>query len=128
MRPRLSPSSRLSTRPQDDLSGRRVPDAPLPLRPCPAGWEHHLAAPVHHVSRSVHGPPPLRLALSRDAPGGGSPCPVGDAWRPELGAVCRALSSLPDGPLSSHLCVWPSQSGHGAHPVWAAAPGVCPGG
>ena len=45
----------------------RVPDAPLALRPCPAGWSHHLAPPVHHVSCGVHRPAALRLALSPDA-------------------------------------------------------------
>src|SRR6266567_8236503 len=65
----------------------------------------------------VYGPPPLRLALSSDATGSGAGCPVGDPWRPELGAVCGALSPLADGPLSSRLCVRPPPSGHGAHPV-----------
>ena len=36
------------------------------------GWAHYLAAPLHRVSRRVHGPPPLRLALSSDATGGRS--------------------------------------------------------
>src|SRR4030095_2986866 len=50
----------------------------------------------------------------------------GVARRPQFGGVCGALSSLADGALPSHLCVRPPQSGHGAHPVWAAAPGVFP--
>ena len=40
--------------------GGRLPHTPLPLCPCPAGWAHHLARPVHYVSRSVHGPAALR--------------------------------------------------------------------
>src|SRR4029077_15872698 len=120
MRPRLSPGPRLSTRPQGDLSGRRVPDTPLALRPSPSGRAYHLAHPVHHVSRGVHGAPPLRLALSPDAPGGGPRCPTGDAWRTECRALCRALSYRPDGPLSLGLCLWSPESGDGAHPVWSA--------
>ena len=39
----------LSAHAQGHLSRRRVPDPPLALCPCPAGWAHHLAHPVHHV-------------------------------------------------------------------------------
>ena len=35
--------------PQGELQRGREPDAPLPLCPCPPGWSHHLAYPVHHV-------------------------------------------------------------------------------
>lgn len=48
------------------LQWRRVPDAPLALFPGPSGWGLYLASPVHHVPSRVHGPPPLRLALSPD--------------------------------------------------------------
>jgi hypothetical protein len=48
MRARFSPSPWLSTRTQGDLS-RRVFDPPLPLCPCPLGWGHYLACPVHDV-------------------------------------------------------------------------------
>src|SRR5215471_16714780 len=72
MCPRLRHVSRLSARTQGDLSRRRVSHTPLPLCSCPAGWAHHLACPVHHVSRRVHGPAALRLALPSDAPGGGA--------------------------------------------------------
>ena len=68
------PLPRLSARTQGDLSGRRVPDPPFALPPCPARWGHHLADPVHQVSRGVHRPPPLvlryrqmRPAVARDA-------------------------------------------------------------
>src|SRR5262249_52213372 len=122
MRPCLSPGPRLSTRTQGDVSRRRVPDAPLALCPRPAGRGHYLAAPVPRLSRGVYRPPPLRLALSPDATRGGPRRPVGHAWRTELGGVCGALSPLADGALPSHLCVRPPQSGHGAHPLWAAAP------
>jgi len=44
---RLSPRPWLSAETQGDLWGRRVPDTPLPLRPAPPRWAHHLAAPVH---------------------------------------------------------------------------------
>jgi hypothetical protein len=60
----LSPRPELSTHPQGHLSQRRVLNAPLPLRPGPFGWGHHLADPVYHVSCGVHRPAPLCLALS----------------------------------------------------------------
>src|SRR5262249_36504305 len=128
MRPRLSPGSGLSTPTQSHLSRRRVPDPPLPLYARSSGWAHHLAAPVHHVQSGLHGLAPLRLALSLDATGSGSGCAVGHTWRTELRALCGALSHLADGPLSPRLCVRPPQFGHGADLVWAAAPGVFPGG
>ena len=60
----------LSAETQGHLSRRWVPDPSLALCPRPPGWAHHLAAPVHDVSRGVHRAPALRLALSPDAPGG----------------------------------------------------------
>src|SRR5262249_3513686 len=126
--PRLRAVPRLSAETQGPLQRRWGPDTPLALCPCPPGWRHHLAAPMHHVQSRLHRPAAFYLALPPDATGGRARCALGDPWRPELGAVCGVLSSLPDGPLSSHLGVRPSQSGHGAHPVWAAAPGVFPGG
>ena len=95
MCPRLPPGPRLSAQTQGDLSRGRVPDAPLPLCPCPSGWGHHLAYPVHDVQSRVHGPPPLRLALSPDATGGGPRCPVGHAWGPQFGAVRGHLHISP---------------------------------
>ena len=106
---------------------RRVPDAPLALCPCPPGWAHHLACPVHHVQSGVHGPAALRLALSPDAPGGGPRCPVGDAWRTQFGAVRGDLAYLAHGALSPGLCVWPPESGDGADPVWSAPARLFPG-
>ena len=47
---------------------------------------------------------------------------------PQFGTLCGALSYFPVGPLSSHLCVWPPESGASADPVWVAAPGVFLGG
>src|SRR5947209_4836423 len=81
---------------------------------------HHLAAPVYEVQSGVHGPAAFRLALPLDATRRGPRCPLGDPWRPELGAVCGALSPLADGALSPHLCVRPPPSGDRAHPLWAA--------
>ena len=124
---RLPPVPWLSAQTQGDLSRRRVPDAPLALCPCPSGWGHHLAHPVHDVSSGVHGPAPLRLALSPDATGGGPRCPVGHAWRPQFGAVRGDLPYLADGALSPGLCVRPPESGDGADPVWAAAARLFPG-
>src|SRR5262249_45489935 len=49
---------------------------------------------MHHVSCGVHRPAPFRLALSPDATGGRARCPVGDPWRPELGAVLCHPSPL----------------------------------
>ena|SRR5215813_10160689 len=57
----------LSARTQSELSRRWVPDPPLPLRPCPPGWSHHLAYPVYDVQSGVHDPPALRLTLSPNA-------------------------------------------------------------
>ena len=51
------------------------------------GGGHHLACPVYKVQSGVHDPPPLRVALLPDAPGGGPRCPVGHAWWTEFGAV-----------------------------------------
>src|SRR4029453_18343019 len=84
MRPRLSPGPGLSTGTQGDLSWRWVPDASLPLRPCPPGGAYHLAHPMHHVPRGVHGAPPLRLALPPDAPCGGL---VMRCWPPTVALV-----------------------------------------
>src|SRR6266568_2426062 len=111
MRPRLSPGPGLSTPPQGHLSRRRVPHPSLPLCAYPSRRDYHLAAPVHHVPRRVHGPPPLRLALSSDATGGGSCCAVGHPWRPQFGAVRGPLPSLPNGPLSSGVCARAAELG-----------------
>lgn len=62
--------SRGSAQAQGNLSRRWVPDAPLALCARPSGRAHHLAHPMHHVSRGVHGAPPLRSPLSPDATGG----------------------------------------------------------
>ena len=56
-----------------------MPDPPFALPPYPSRWGHHLAHPMHHVSCGVHGPAPLRLALSPDASRGGSQRLAGDA-------------------------------------------------
>src|SRR5215831_7617023 len=128
MRPCLSPGPRLSTRTQGDVSRRRGPDAPLTLCPRSAGRGHDLAAPVHRLSRGVHGPAAFRLALPLDAPGGGPRCPVGHPWRSELGAVRGAVSYIADGALSPHLCVRPPESRDRAHPMWLVAAGLFPGG
>src|SRR5262245_43515286 len=125
--PCFPPLPRLSARPQGDLSRRGVSHTPLPLCPCPAGWAHHLACPVHHVSRGVHGPAALRLALPSDATGRVSRCPVGHPWGPQFGAERGDLPYFPHGPLSVGLCVWPARSGDGAHPVWAALAHLLPG-
>src|SRR5215467_7205643 len=120
IRVRFPPLPWLSARPQGDLSRRRVSHTPLPLCPCPAGWAHHLAYPVHHVQSRLHGPPAFRPSLSLHAPRGGPRCPVGDAWRAEFGTVCGDWAYLAHGPLPPRLCVWPPESGHRADPVWAA--------
>src|SRR5215831_19716664 len=111
------PVPRLSARTQGHVSRRGVPDPPLPLCPRPAGWTHHLAAPVHHVSRGVHSPAPLRLALSLDAPGGGARRPLGDAWGPEFGTVRRDWAYLAHGALPPRLCVRKTESGRRTDPV-----------
>src|SRR5262245_2909744 len=128
MRAGLHPVSGLSAHPQGDVSRWWLPDAAFALSARACGRCDHLADTVHDMQSGICGPPPLRLALSSDATGSGSGCPVGDPWRLELGAVCGALSPLADGPLSSYLCVRPPQSSHGAHPVWAVAPSIFPGG
>jgi hypothetical protein len=53
-------------------SGGGCLDPPFALWTCQAGWGHHLAHPVHHVSHGLHRAPPFRLTLSLDATGGGS--------------------------------------------------------
>ena len=45
----VHPVPRVSAQTQGGLSRRRVPDTPLPLRPGPSGWSHHLAHPVYEV-------------------------------------------------------------------------------
>src|SRR5689334_10679712 len=102
-----------------------MPDTPLPLCPCPPRWGHHLAYPVHAMPRRVHGPPALRLTLSRHATGGGPQGFVGDAWWTQFRVVCRHLPSLPYDPLSLGLCVWLPQSGHGADAVWTPPALLC---
>jgi hypothetical protein len=126
MRARFSPSPWLSTRTQGDLS-RRVFDPPLPLCPCPLGWGHYLACPVHDVHSGVYSPPALRLTLSPDAPGGGPQCPVGNVRWTQFGTVYGALRYLPDGPLSPDLCVWPSWASDSTDAVWAALAHLLPG-
>src|SRR5215831_8272413 len=127
MRAGLHPVHWFSAHPQDDVSRRRVPDPPLPLCPCPAGWGHNLAAPVHHVSSGVHGPPPLRLALSLNAPGGGARRPLSDAWGAEFGAVCRDWAYLAHGTLPSDLCAGSAEFGERADPVWVTTARLFPG-
>src|SRR6266404_7304628 len=100
---------RLSAHTQGALSRRWVPNPSLPLCPCPAGWCHHLAHPMYEVQSGVHRAPALRLALSPDATGGGSRCPVGHPWRPEFGTVRGDLPYLADGPLSPDLRSWPTE-------------------
>src|SRR5918994_3005437 len=101
---RLRHVPRLSAETQSHLSRWRMPDAPLPLRPGPFGWGYYLADPVHHVSRGVHRPAPLCLALSPDATGGGPQRLAGDAWWTEFGTLCDHLAYLTDGALPSRLC------------------------
>ena len=55
---------------------------------------------MYEVQSRVHGPPALRLALSPDAPGGGTRCLTGDAWGAQFGAVRRDLPYLSHGALS----------------------------
>jgi hypothetical protein len=81
-----------------------------------------------NVQSGVHGPAALRLALSPDAPRGGPRCPVSHMRGAQFGAVCGPLPSLPLSAVSPRLRTRPPESGHGAHPVWAAAAGVFPGG
>src|SRR5215813_4817935 len=126
--PRLRYVPRLSAETQSHLSRWRIPDAPLALRPNPSGRAHHLASPVHDVSRGVHRAPALRLALSPDGPGGGPQRLASHAWRIEFGALRGHRSYLAHGPLSSHLCVRPSESGGCVDPVSSAAAHVCPDG
>jgi hypothetical protein len=119
--------SRFSAPPQGQLQRGREPDAPLPLCPYPLGRPHHLAGPVHHMPSGVHGPPPLRLALSSDATGRGPRCLVGDPRRSEFGAVCGDLPCLPDGSLSPGMCFGPPGAGNGADAVWVTLAHVFPG-
>src|SRR3954468_22244144 len=105
-----------------------MPDAAFALCARASGRSDHLADTVHDVQSGVYGPPPLRLALSSDATGGGSGCSVGDPWRPELGAVCSALSPLADGTLSSGVRSGSAEPGVRADAVWTAATRVFPGG
>src|SRR6266446_3514017 len=88
MRPRLSPGPRLATHTPGHLEWRWVPDAPLPGRPCPSGWSHHLADTVHHMQSGVHGPAAFHLALSPDAPRCCSQRLVGNAWWAQFGTLC----------------------------------------
>src|SRR4029450_2727956 len=108
--------------------GGGCPDAPLALCPCPPGWRHHLADPMHHGQSRLHRPAAFYLALSPDTTRGRARCPLGHSWGPQFGTLCGALSYVPAGPLSSHLCVWPPEPSASADPVWGAAPGVFPGG
>src|SRR5215510_11680160 len=120
MRRGFPPGLGLSTRPQGALSWRWVPDASLPLRPCPPRWAHHLAGPVHHMPSGVHGLAPLRPPLSPHATCGSPRCLVGYPRGPQFGAVRRDPSYLAHGALPSHLCAGAAQFGHRAHPVWPA--------
>src|SRR5262245_43203335 len=112
---------------QSHLSWWRRSDAPLALRPGASGWAHHLASPVHDVSRGVHRAPARRLALSPDAPGGGRQRLASHAWRIEFGALRSHLSDLADGALSPHLCVRTPAFGGRADPMRATTAGILPG-
>ena len=90
--PRLRAVSGLLAQAPDDLSRRWVPDPPLALCACPARWGHHLAAPVHHVPRRVHGPPHFVLRYRQ--------------MRPE---VARNALLATHGGLSLEWCVVPYQ-------------------
>src|SRR5256885_1037908 len=46
--------------------------------------------------------------------------PLSHTWRAQFRMVCGHLPYLPHGSLSLGLRVWPPESGHDAHPVWAA--------
>src|SRR5262252_7248313 len=127
MRAGLHPVSGLSAHSQGDVSRWWLPHTPLPLCPYPLGRAHYLAAPVHDVSRRLHGPPALRLTLSFHATGGGPQGFVGDAWWTQFGVVCRHLPYLPHGPLSLGLRVWLPESGHGADTMWITPALLCPG-
>src|SRR2546428_13258686 len=127
MYPRFHHVPELSVHTHGDLSRGWVSDAPLASCPCPSGWSHDLAAPVHDVQSRVYGPTACRLTLSLYAPRHGSQRPVGDVWGPECGALCSALAYFPDGPLSPGVCLGPPGAGHGAHPVWARSPWLFPG-
>lgn len=68
---------------------------------CASVWgAYHLAPPVHHVPRSVHRPPALRVAVSLDASRGRSRRLISDPWRPEFGAVRGPLPYFPYSSLS----------------------------
>src|SRR5262249_45928214 len=54
MCPGLRAVSWLSTETQSHLSRRWMPHAPFALCACPSGWHHHLATPVHDMSRRVY--------------------------------------------------------------------------
>src|SRR4029450_11272809 len=71
--------------------------------------------------------PPLRLALSPDAPGGRSRRPGGHARGAQFRMVRRDLPSLPHGHLPSGRCAGAAECGDGPDPVWAAAASGCPG-
>ena len=116
----------LSAQASGDLPRRRVPDASLPLCPCPLGWSHHLAHPVYEVQSGVHRAAALRLMLSPDPTGGGSRCPLGYTRWAQLRVVCGHLPYLPDGPLSLDLCARLPEPGGGADTVWSVPAHVFP--
>src|SRR5215468_10714163 len=126
VRPCLLPLVRLSARTQGNLLRRRVPDPPLPLCAGSPRGPHHLAHPVHHLSRGVHCPAALRFALSPDAPRGRARCPVSHPWRPQFGVVRGDPSYLAHGALPSGVCARPPEAGTGAHAVWPAPAHLLP--
>ena len=94
----------------------------------PAGRSHHLAYSVYDVSRGVHRPAALRLAVPPDATRGGPRCPVGHAWWPQFGAVRGALSRLAHGALPLDLRSGAAESGASAYAMWPTAARLFPGG
>src|SRR4029453_17131013 len=86
MHTRLRAVLGLSAETQGHLRRRWVPDPSLALYARPPGWAHHLAAPVHDVSRGVHRAPVLCLTLSPDAPGGRPGSPLRSARGATFGA------------------------------------------
>ena len=105
-----SPVPWLSTHPQGDLSRRRVPDPPLALCPCPSGWGHHLADPVHHVSvRCSRSCRTSSCAIARCA----RRSPAMPCWRPMAASVWScARCSIISRPMALYrlVCAFGHQS------------------